>query len=709
MAAEDKTNYYTKTQADDEFISSNLGSENADKFIKVANDGSVSFDYAEVPAAEIDQAVSDYLDEHPITLDGYVETDQGIANKGNVMMVGADGNLSPVDYITKDHVMQSAVSTEHHYDSSDDFFVLGKYWLTNGSSGVTDPMPSSMQTGASFFCYGPIELLPGDTIELKMVGGSGARAWAIYDGETKAAITQAASGVNYLTDAWTYTATQHVYVLGTGQRGTNDANLNRSSITYTQSVSQIPTINGVKVEGDKTPQDFGFVSQIEKVNYTALSSTEYASHYHSDCYIDVINKQVGDVYATAKYVTLTGFFSYDKFMLKKGDKVTVRSMGAYGGRAWVIVDAATREIIEIADQYETSINNPHIYIADRAVEFFGTCQQGSSASFEIEIERDYGNLNDTVAEISAEVTELKSTISSDVLMYNPKINFDKEEFRVLHLGSSLGEDSTHYLSGLVTDLGVDQSKVSMCRGYRGGGGFKAWWDTYHDLDSTHSYTIVQLFGGLTETFTGTAAINNGEKFRHALDLSEHVWDIIVIQPSEDQCADWQTWENSYLREYVTMLRTCQPQATIAVMMMHSAFGRNPDTSIRWRLIVDGCSYLQKQYGIDMIIPVGTCVENLRASEINTSAHGFTRDGTHLADGLGDYTANLAYYEALWAPRFKKSMITNTYYPVSETPAEGYETDCVDVTAANSEYAKKAAILALTNPNNITNPDNKVIP
>lgn len=57
-----------------------------------------------------------------------------------------------------------------------------------------------------------------------------------------------------------------------------------------------------------------------------------------------------------------------------------------------------------------------------------------------------------------------------------------------------------------------------------------------------------------------------------------------------------------------------------------------------------------KYGIDFIIPYGTAVQNLRASSLN-DGRDFSTDGTHLADGLGDYVAACCYWQSVFAPRF----------------------------------------------------------
>ena len=59
MAAEDKDDYYTKTAADTEFLSSNLGAENSGKFLKVDTDGSATFDYPTADPSMVEGAIEE--------------------------------------------------------------------------------------------------------------------------------------------------------------------------------------------------------------------------------------------------------------------------------------------------------------------------------------------------------------------------------------------------------------------------------------------------------------------------------------------------------------------------------------------------------------------------------------------------------------------------------------------------------------------------
>ena len=63
-----------------EFVSSSQGSGNANKFLKVDTDGSVICDDFSVNPQDIEDAVYDYLDEHPVTV---ITDDELLPNSNN--------------------------------------------------------------------------------------------------------------------------------------------------------------------------------------------------------------------------------------------------------------------------------------------------------------------------------------------------------------------------------------------------------------------------------------------------------------------------------------------------------------------------------------------------------------------------------------------------------------------------------------------------
>lgn len=81
----------------------------------------------------------------------------------------------------------------------------------------------------------------------------------------------------------------------------------------------------------------------------------------------------------------------------------------------------------------------------------------------------------------------------------------------------------------------------------------------------------------------------------------------------------------------------------------------------------------------------------------------TRDGLHLAYGLGRYTAACCYYESLIAPRSGISVLGNpARYDASQAPSSEYPS--ISVTDENALIAQKAAYLATNDMYHCYNPE-----
>ena len=305
----------------------------------------------------------------------------------------------------------------------------------------------------------------------------------------------------------------------------------------------------------------------------------------------------------------------------------------------------------------------------------------------------------------------KTKVSTDVTaphMFNPILNLQKTQLRVLDIGNSYTDDSTHYIPEIVSASGVDVSDMCLYKATRSGASFKNWYDIYHD-QGTLSYSISRVVGGLSADISGTAAAGNGEKFRNTLANNE--WDLIIIHQASTYAPYYDRWEENssagYLSKFIRLLRKHQPKATIGFLLVHSYWGGyngNTEKSSlqRWKLIAESAKKLRANYGIDFIIPYGTAIQNLRASSLNNE-YDLTADGTHCANGLADYTAACAYYQALFAPRYGVSILGNTAR-ITVSPTETYPSSDISVTDENAPVAQKAAFLASYNWYDCINPD-----
>ena len=82
-------------------------------------------------------------------------------------------------------------------------------------------------------------------------------------------------------------------------------------------------------------------------------------------------------------------------------------------------------------------------------------------------------------------------------------------------------------------------------------------------------------------------------------------------------------------------------------------------------------------GIDIVIPTGTAIQNARnTSLIGNTGGELTRDGAHMAFGVGRYIVAATWFQSLLAPIFGVSILGNT---------------CVHDTLYNAEVAYDEAL------------------
>lgn len=294
--------------------------------------------------------------------------------------------------------------------------------------------------------------------------------------------------------------------------------------------------------------------------------------------------------------------------------------------------------------------------------------------------------------------------------FNPPVNFHKEELRILDIGNSYTGNSTRYLADLINSAGIDVSKICHYKLIMAGASFKDWYQCFYNKTNI-AYTPTKTFGGLTADIAGGNDVYQGECFRNV--LKNNKWDIIIIHTFSGYSTAYDKWGTQdisygYLNEYIRLLRTLQPQASIGFLSVHSymsSYSGNSEKSslLRWQNIMEATKKLRVNYNIDFVIPYGTAIQNLRASSLNNQ-YDLCSDGTHLGEGLAQYCASCAYYEALIAPIFGISVLGNKFVTEAYKTSTYVESD-IDVTKDNAPIAQKSAILAVNDWYSITNPEN----
>ena len=284
----------------------------------------------------------------------------------------------------------------------------------------------------------------------------------------------------------------------------------------------------------------------------------------------------------------------------------------------------------------------------------------------------------------------------------------KPQLKVLDIGNSYTTDATVLLKLLTKANQMDVSDVCLYSARRGSGSFRNWYDIYHDNDD-HTYSISKVLGGINANIsTGTGEPNDGALFREA--LTDEKWDIIVIHQRSNYAPYYDKWKGTgnegYLNELLSLIKEQQPQAKIGFLLVHSYWdnysGNTEESSLlRWELIAHSVKSLCEEYPIDLVIPYGTAIENLRSSSFNNE-YDLTRDGTHCGFGLARYTAACCYYESLLAPRSGMTVLGNTARYDASNAESTYP--AISVTDDNALIAQWAAVLATNNYYVCVNPE-----
>lgn len=284
----------------------------------------------------------------------------------------------------------------------------------------------------------------------------------------------------------------------------------------------------------------------------------------------------------------------------------------------------------------------------------------------------------------------------------------KKQLRILDIGNSYTQDATELLKYIAKASGADLSNICIYAAIRSSASFQSWYNVYNDKDD-RKYNVFNVLGNLgANVNVGIAKAGDGSLFRETLNNQE--WDMIVIHQYSLYAPYYQYWENDdgdrgYLNQLINLIRQAQPNAVIGMYVVHSYwddFDANMEHSSfeRWRLIAESVkNILASNENIEFVIPYGTAVENMRQTSFNNE-FDITRDGTHLALGLGRYTAACSYYQSILAPRTGIPVLGNSYRYNVEAQSKY---PVVAVNDENAWEAQKAAILATKNPFDCINP------
>lgn len=382
---------------------------------------------------------------------------------------------------------------------------------------------------------------------------------------------------------------------------------------------------------------------------------------------------VGNVTSDAPiaYTVNPSLFGCLKLNVKAGQSITIQTIGGNNSRAYALTDS-TRKILQVADANLNTITAPVTLKPSVDGFLYINCTPATTANFQVSVEND-------------------RSYSSPTFKNNP-FPIYKSTLKVLAIGNSFTDDPTAYLDDLVISSGIDRTKLCLYVGVIGGSSLQTWSEKYNSNETVEITRKV----GLASVSTTSGTLKQ---------IFSQDWDIVVLNQLSSLAINYGSLNphlknlRSFIRQDCTNQKVCI--AWQSVWSYYKDYADNPKGIIGWS---DLCSVTKEQInkdGVDIIIPTGTAIQNARGSSLNT-AHDITRDGHHLAFGIGRYIAACTWFQTLFSPIFNVNIVGNTStHTVTQGEKDLSTYEWADVTNDNKLLCQKAAFMATMDMYNLT--------
>lgn len=233
-----------------------------------------------------------------------------------------------------------------------------------------------------------------------------------------------------------------------------------------------------------------------------------------------------------------------------------------------------------------------------------------------------------------------SDVMSRELPRNP------QELKILGIGNSYTEDAMLLLPNLLDSAHIYNVTLGMLT--LGGAALDTHLANY--LRDSHVYTFEVTKENHWEPVSTSYTISD------AINYSD--WDIIILQQVSKWSGQIKTYQ-PYLDQLIRRLSDhCSNGNVVLGWHMTWAYASNYtngdfksygyNQGNMYSQIVESTQAMQAKTGIQVIIPSGTAIQNLRNTPLNDSMD-LTRDGTHITLGVGRYTLACTWFQTLIPP------------------------------------------------------------
>lgn len=266
-----------------------------------------------------------------------------------------------------------------------------------------------------------------------------------------------------------------------------------------------------------------------------------------------------------------------------------------------------------------------------------------------------------------------------------------DSLRILAIGNSYTWDHTAALGKILRNAGVDPARYCVYILWYPAAPLEYWSKRYL---SNNTDTISRVAGQID------MPLHEGTLQQ----LLTQKWDVVVLHQFSELAPNY----NSY-HPYLNILTSAihqhctNPDVLLAWNIIHSYWSHyekcKEPSEKRWKRIVNSAKKVMLNDGFDILIPSGTAIQNARHTALNTE-HELTRDGTHLALGVGRYIPSLAWAETLFTPVFDIDVANDSLIDDFK-PGKGeynyYDDYWAAVTDSNRALCQQCAQLACQQP------------
>lgn len=207
---------------------------------------------------------------------------------------------------------------------------------------------------------------------------------------------------------------------------------------------------------------------------------------------------------------------------------------------------------------------------------------------------------------------------------------DSMTLRILSIGNSYSRDAMGYVPLILNEL-MPKLRVQFEIMYYGGRPLVDHESALRENRREYQRDIYTSESGMWHT-------EHNHTLTSVLDTLQQ-WDLVIFQQASGSSPSYSTYQ-PYLHNLVTQARTLFPDAKIAWMLTPAhpdGYAKMPTTTSldMWELICDASEQAMSDEQFDLLIPVGTAIQNARMTPLDSIGDfgHMSADGLHLQDGL----------------------------------------------------------------------------